>query len=287
MNLVTTTDAAAAKPASSTAAWSSAARAGLAVVLSGSAAMVGLWGGSAMAQTAPPSPIAAALSAAASAEATALPPAGDRALAEFQAVRVDGSLKVRLRTGAAQRVSVLGDAERAKDIHTRVETLQGVPTLVIGSGSRWFQWGRRTDAVEIVVQVPSVQSVELAGSGDVELELVTRQPRLRLAVAGSGDLTARGADVEALEANVAGSGDLRVQGRAGTVAVAVAGSGDAWLQDLVAQDADVNVAGSGDARVHATRRLSAAVAGSGDVRYKGEPTMVRSVVRGAGTIKKF
>lgn len=231
-----------------------------AVVLSASAASLGFW------------------AAGASAE--------ERALAGFQAVKVEGSVKMRIQAGAF-RVDVRTD--RQEDIQTRVDTLNGVPTLVVSPSGRWLSWGSSKSATpEVTVQMPALQAVELAGSGDVDVDLQgLTSPKLRLAVAGSGDLNARGVQADQVEVSVAGSGDVRAAGKAQTISVAVAGSGDAWLQDLQAQEADVSVAGSGDAKVHVLRRLAVSVAGSGDVRYRGDPPHVRSVVRGSGTVKKF
>jgi hypothetical protein len=46
----------------------------------------------------------------------------------------------------------------------------------------------------------------------------------------------------------------------------------------------VSIAGSGNALVHATQAINANIAGSGDVRYSGNPGSVKSNVAGSGSV---
>src|SRR5690606_238341 len=105
-------------------------------------------------------------------------------------------------------------------------------------------------------------NVSLAGSGDIKLQIEAQS--IKGSVAGSGDLTLKGS-TNYLEANVAGSGDFHGF-------------------ELQANDTDVSVAGSGDAKVVSNEVLKARVAGSGDIKYKGNPKKEDSKVAGSGSI---
>ena len=66
----------------------------------------------------------------------------------------------------------------------------------------------------------------------------------------------------------------------------MSGSGDLRLFDLRAREVHVSIAGSGDAKVNASERLDATVAGSGDVRYRGNPKEVAQSVNGSGSVER-
>ena len=113
--------------------------------------------------------------------------------------------------------------------------------------------------------------VNLAGSGDVVFHETLSVQEVELNVAGSGSLTCNELLADKLDANVAGSGDLNV--KAGTVNKAeagVAGSGDCDLYcdiDIL----EANVAGSGDIKARVNGKLTYSIFGSGDIGYYGNP----------------
>ena len=69
-------------------------------------------------------------------------------------------------------------------------------------------------------------------------------------------------------------------------ALSITGSGDARLSGLDTDPLDIRVTGSGDDNVTANQSLTAAVAGSGDIRYGGRATAIRSSVAGSGSISR-
>jgi hypothetical protein len=106
-----------------------------------------------------------------------------------------------------------------------------------------------------------------------------------IAVAGSGDVVAPSLDSPELTVRVAGSGDVKVAGRAESLQVRISGSGDVDAGRFDTQRAKVSVAGSGDATVWARKSLEVSVSGSGGVRYFGDPE-VRKKVAGSGTVRR-
>jgi hypothetical protein len=132
--------------------------------------------------------------------------------------------------------------------------------------------------------VPRLEGVELAGSGDVRLDDVAVGDALTLTVAGSGDITAGGVDVQELTVTVSGSGDVDVEGRAEQQDVEISGSGDYLAAGLDSRTARISVEGSGNADVTVSDRLEASVSGSGNVTYGGDPS-VDSRIDGSGEIE--
>jgi len=78
---------------------------------------------------------------------------------------------------------------------------------------------------------------------------------------------------------------MRASGKVSKLKVGVAGSGDVQTADLKADQVSVSIAGSGDVTVHADKTLDVSIAGSGDVIYSGDPA-VKSQVAGSGSISR-
>jgi hypothetical protein len=106
-----------------------------------------------------------------------------------------------------------------------------------------------------------------------------------VSVAGSGDVTATGVDVDVFEVDIAGSGDVSPVGAAGDLSVSIAGSGRYQGEGLVAGTGSVNVSGSGSVVVNVTDELDVDVTGSGTVEYIGSPTLTQSV-SGSGEVNQ-
>lgn len=178
-----------------------------------------------------------------------------RDVGPFTRIDLTGSPDVDVRVGEPLEVIVETDDNLLPLIETRVEG----DTLHVGSTKSYST----RKGVVIRVRVPSLESVS---------------------VQGSGDITATGVAGESFEAEVTGSGDIVARGTVRSVRATISGSGDIDLSDLRAEDAAVTVRGSGDIEVYATGELDASVVGSGDIRYRGDPSDVRREVTGSGDI---
>jgi hypothetical protein len=104
--------------------------------------------------------------------------------------------------------------------------------------------------------------VDIAGSGDVSLDVNT--PRVRVDIRGSGSVTLSG---ETRDANVD-----------------ISGSGSYWAEYLLTENTDIDIKGSGDAKVHADNTLDASVLGSGSVYYRGKAN-VHTNTGGSGKVR--
>lgn len=105
------------------------------------------------------------------------------------------------------------------------------------------------------------------------------------AITGSGDIVVTGLDEPEVAFTVSGSGDVRAAGSAGKVRSEIRGSGDILLRDLKARSVAVSVSGSGSAEVNASDDLTASIAGSGNVRYVGQPKNVQQSISGSGSVR--
>lgn len=179
----------------------------------------------------------------------------DRALDDFQAVRLSLPAEVEVRVGEPTAFSISGDDDLLE--HVTTDVVGG--ELVIDIPRRY----RFRKTVEIRIATPSLERFEVEGSGDVRIRGVSGQ-RFVVSIEGSGEVTAAGT-VGRLDASIEGSGDLK-------------------LQELQAAEAKVSIEGSGGIRVHATDALDYRIEGSGNIRYSGSPA-VSGGISGSGSVR--
>lgn len=193
------------------------------------------------------------------------------------AVSLPGTVVVRQAGNAP--VAIEADDNLMPEIETVVE--RGV--LRIRFKRNLNVTGRPT--IKVLVTNPEIQSLAVAGSGDVLSESIKARA-MEVSVAGSGDVRIARLEAESLSASVAGSGDVKVAGKAAEVKVSIAGSGDVEADRLEARKAKVSIAGSGDVSLWVAETLDASVAGSGDIRYYGDPALTKKVL-GSGSLKRL
>ena len=205
-----------------------------------------------------------------------------RAVSGFQAIALNGSIKLVLRQGAREALELRADDNLLPLIETRVVNRGGVATLEIGP-RRSTNLAPRSE-VMVTVDVLTLAALSVNGSVDVVCDEL-KTPALRVHLAGSGKLMLRGVAAEDLALKLSGSGEAQVKGRTSKLQVAIAGSGDVDAGELEADDVTVGISGSGDVSVNARKTLAVSIAGSGDVTYRGT-AVVTSSVAGSGRIRK-
>jgi len=211
-----------------------------------------------------------------------IPRSESRALSGFQAIALNGALKLVLRQGAREALELRADNNLLPLIETRVVNRDGVNTLEIGPrrGTNLAPRGEMTVTVDVV----TLAALSVNGSGDVVCDEL-RTPALRVHLAGSGKLLLRGLAADDLALKLSGSGEAQIMGRTGKLQVASAGSGDVEAGELEADNVTVDISGSADVSVNARKTLAVSIAGSGDVAYRGT-AVVTSSVAGSGRIRK-
>jgi hypothetical protein len=127
-------------------------------------------------------------------------------------------------------------------------------------------------------------NLDLSNAGCGDWAVANVDGRLRVNLAGSGDLRAGTAGEARLR--VAGSGDIRTKEITGPLQVEVAGSGDVWVASI-AGDLDAKIAGSGDVTVAGGQAgaMTASIAGSGDVSFDGVAESLKARVAGSGDVR--
>ena len=212
-------------------------------------------------------------------------------VSNFSSIRVLGSPDVEYRqsNGSKTTVSIYG-SDNLVDL-LEVSTVNGVLQVNIKKGVKILSGERR---LKVIASSPSLNQVDIKGSADVYLKGTIKGNDLNLNIAGSGDIEAENlqyANIFALVkgsgdidlknvkattvmSEVNGSGDINMKGSAQKATLTVNGSGDISAEKLAATNVVATVAGSGDIVCYASRQLDARVSGSGDIEYKGSPSVV-------------
>jgi hypothetical protein len=180
-----------------------------------------------------------------------------RDVAAFRSLDLNGSEDVLVTIGDKTEVVVETDDNIVPLIATEVSN----DTLRVYSKESY----NSRLGVKLRITTPSLQSMSLAGSGDVRVSKLQEK---------------------SFTVSIAGSGDVKVEGSAEDVRVSISGSGDVDLSGMSAKKSSVDVAGSGNVKVNVTELLSARIAGSGDVRYRGNPRVEQQIL-GSGSLSAY
>lgn len=151
------------------------------------------------------------------------------------------------------------------------------------------------DAVTVSGDANLIQHVRVQG-GRIEMDCRSWHHDGRLAinlpgrtftkfgVAGSGSMNLNGIDQPDVKLAIAGSGDVTATGKAARLDASIAGSGKMHLGQLAAGDVNLHIAGSGDSEVAPSGDLSVRIAGSGKVHLLSEPRHMETKIAGSGEI---
>lgn len=240
---------------------------------------------------------AAAASAQAADKATDLKP--------FDKLEIEGCFDVRLVPGTPARAVV----SATDDQQPRIRVEQDGKRVRIGFAERSDYDVCRGGPIHVAITASfeKSESVELGmkGSGSLDAN-VPRAAGLTAAIAGSGRIALHGAAGDC-NLNVAGSGavdasafacdstaKITVQGSGSTKAagktkscnVVVNGSGGVMADGLDCESADIAINGSGSVGLAKLASLNVQINGSGQVKYRGEPTLRGVAVNGSGKLIK-
>jgi hypothetical protein len=178
-----------------------------------------------------------------------------RPTAEFVAVDASGAYKIAWSAGAPA-LSVTTDQNLLNHVTTTVTDGK----LRIRTNERM----RPTHGIKIVISSQTLSGTRLRGAMDFKASRLSA-PNFFIESDGASDLILDGT-VDSLTARLRGTGDLNA--------------------DLLqAKVVEVSLMGAADAKVNATESLSVSIKGAGDVRYGGNPKVIKKSVAGAGSVR--
>lgn len=204
-----------------------------------------------------------------------------RTTAAYDEIAVGGPFKVELVSGKEGVITIKGDENLLEYVRTEVE---GTKLKIQIDNKVYLKYGERE--ISITIPFEKISEISFAGSGSIHNKDVINAENFEIKLAGSGDGNFE-VNSTNLKIALAGSGDLKVTGTAKDLEAKIAGSGDLDCSKIEAENAEVAVAGSGDLKVNCIKKLTASVAGSGDIHYKNKPETIDKKIVGSGDITSY
>jgi hypothetical protein len=202
-----------------------------------------------------------------------------RTTSNYNGIRSSGSFHVLLVNGKEGEITLKGE----ENILPLIETIIENNTLKIR-----FQKNtnvRTTKKVIITVPVTDIETITLAGSGNIESKNVLKGENIITKLSGSGSINLV-ANTEEINAEITGSGNINLEGTAVHFNTKITGSGDVKAYELQAEEVQIKITGSGSVKANVSKRIAAKITGSGNVYYQGNPKYVNSKTTGSGSIIK-
>jgi len=226
---------------------------------------------------------------------------GDIVTREFNLPQIDrfsseGSFDVFVEQGAEQSVIVEGEENIIDRLVTKVNNGRWDIKLKPGSYSKF--------SLTVRIVTPDIEEMIVDGSGDVFIgaynvsklrlrsrgsgDFIVSAPMtisnlLDLDIEGSGEITIPSLDCQNLEMDVEGSGNIAVNGTTQNAVYYVDGSGDIRAFDMVAQTGSATNQASGDIELMVANQLDVYIGASGNVAYKGNPSISQKIT-GSGKL---
>jgi hypothetical protein len=163
-------------------------------------------------------------------------------------------------------------------------------TLKVQQDGAWLRLSGIQEAsdrspVRIVLEVPALQVLHLAGALDVQGERCLA-PQAELKVAGSCDVNLSGLQLQRLALQQSGSTTVLLKGQCDQLTILAQGSSDLLAAELPCRAVRIDAAGTGDFRVWAQKDLDVQLAGTATLYLRGQPR-IRQSLSGTASIEAW
>jgi hypothetical protein len=130
-----------------------------------------------------------------------------------------------------------------------------------------------TKSLTFYLTVKSLESIEITSSGDIEAPNLEADEFV-IKISSSGNLVMDELEANSLEVTLSSSGNLDIAGgEVSSQTIKISSSGNYNAEDLESEDAEVKLTSSGSASIWVKNSLTADLNSSGDLRYRGNPSV--------------
>jgi hypothetical protein len=199
-----------------------------------------------------------------------------REVDSFHSVEIWGSCDLYFVKGATQELRVITDDNILPLILTWV---RHDGTLIIESKGSYTS----NAGVKVYASMMEIRRFGVSGSGSIIGESPFSPRELHLTIAGSGNMHMN-VRAHKVWSSIAGSGNINLSGNAEYHNVTIAGSGSIEALELLVSCYDIQIPGSGECRIHVEDVLNVVIAGSGNVYYRGYPSIINTTIVGSGDV---
>lgn len=202
-----------------------------------------------------------------------------RSVGNFDKVSVSGHYRVTLQEGDEGTVTVSAEENLMDYIETEVKGGK----LKIGTKKGYSI--RSTEQIEVLVNYSAINGISMSGSGRLTANEPINATNFDMAVSGSGkiEVELKASDVSA---RISGSGSVNLAGESDQMDCAISGSGNINGYEMTVDKVTARISGSGSAKLHVKNEIDASTSGSGNIRYTGDPSIIKAKSSGSGSVKK-
>ncbi|MDP3970100.1 MAG: head GIN domain-containing protein [bacterium] len=205
-----------------------------------------------------------------------------RDVSDFSNIQLNGFGNLIIEQGSQEALEIETGNNLMKYIKTEVKG----DTLVIEYKKAWLvglMMLKNHDETNFNLSVKDLDNISLSGSGDIVTEDFETTD-LSIDISGSGDVDMN-IQAKQLDSNVSGSGEFDLTGEVVNQSITISGSGKYRAFDLASQVAEVEISGSGEIELDVDDALDVSISGTGDVKYTGNPSITQSIT-GSGDISQ-
>ena len=204
-----------------------------------------------------------------------------RTVGNYNSIGLSISGTVNFRQDSVYSLSVIAQ----ENLFPYIETYVDDNTLVIKIKDHYTLGSH--DPITINLTAPSVNDLDISGSGDINTSGPWTVSQASLNISGSGNFNIDTLATSSLKANISGSGIVNVaKGVASTATLVISGSGSIKTQYVMTNTVNATISGSGDIYCWTVDLLVATISGSGNIYYNGNP-QVEAHISGSGTVRKL
>lgn len=203
-----------------------------------------------------------------------------RAVENFTAVEIGGSLKGEIIVGEPFSVVVKGDDNLVPLVQTKLDGNQ----LEVEVKNRVDI--RPKAGLSIIIRMPKLERAEASGASELKVGGATG-PQLELEASGASHLHAAGVSGDALKVGASGASEVKLGGGVAKLEVDLSGASSLAARELTARTADVDVSGASNADVTSQEAVSGSASGASSVRVWGNPPKLAVDTSGASSVKSM
>lgn len=203
----------------------------------------------------------------------------NRTISNYNEITVTGAFKVILFKSHHHQLNITTDENVMEYIVTKVEGRHLKINVKKG-------YSLKNTTVKMEIPFSVLEEINLTGSGKIHSSSPITNNEIKMKVTGSGTINLD-INTQETECRVSGSGDILLKGITDELDIKVTGSGDCNTYKLTAQKVKAKLTGSGDIKTSVKKEIHANCTGSGDIYYKGNPTIIKTKTLGSGNITKL
>ena len=130
-----------------------------------------------------------------------------------------------------------------------------------------------TKPVRYYLTVTGLDTIEISSAGNIEAPDLEAE-EFSITISSAGDLEMGELNADTLEIDIGSTGNLDIAGgKVKSQDISIGSTGNYTAQGLASDEADVRLSSTGSATIWVRDNLKANLSSSGDVRYRGDPTV--------------